>query len=69
MIVLSLILDKHVGAYDADIYRVLTLKIKNPFLLMYAYPCTIGMVCNVTCKSNFKRQKHHFYRKNLQITS
>ena len=26
MIALSLILDTHVGAYDTDIYRVLTLK-------------------------------------------
>jgi len=36
-----------VCAYDTDIYRVLTLKIKNRFLWMYAYLCNIGMVCIV----------------------
>jgi len=45
--VLSLILDNHMCAYDTDIYRVLTLKIKHRFLWMYAYPCTISTVCNV----------------------
>jgi len=44
MIVLSLILDNHICAYDTDIYRVLTLENENyqktivyTFVLVYKY--------------------------------
>jgi len=46
MIVLSLIFDNHVCAYDTDTYRVLTLKMKIPILWMYDYWCNISIVCN-----------------------
>jgi len=54
VIVLSLILDRcYMCSYDTDIYRVMTLKNKNPILLMlyiYVDPCTISMVCNVVTR-------------------
>jgi len=55
-----------VCAYDTDIYRVLTLKIKITFLLMYAYLCNISMVRNVgtrlynLTKTQFMSETFHF---------
>jgi len=43
-------LDIYVCAYDTDIYRVLTLKMKIPILWMYAYSCNINIVSNVVSR-------------------
>jgi len=50
VIVLSLIFDNHICAYDTDIYRASTLKIEDAHSWMYDYPCNISMVCTVVTR-------------------
>ena len=45
MIVLSLIFDNHVCAYDTDTYSIDTV-MKILILWMYDYWCNISIVCN-----------------------